>query len=343
MRAAASVTGLALAALALAWALVALAGAAPGEALAAFAKGALGGRRYAYLLNTVALAGLIGGMAVAALVSFRAGLFNLGGEGQLVAGGLAAALVAVYLPGPPALAVAAAALAATAAGAGWALVAGALSVGCGVPLLVGSLLLNYPMSALASWLVSHPFRDVASGLPQTRLIDASRWLPNFPGTRLDVGVVPIVVAGTAALAYAGLTVRGRRARLHGLSPGFARAAGADVRAIALGTLAASGALAGLVGAVAVLGVQHRYSDGMLVQPLYAWSGIVAVLLVGLVPWAVPLAAFFFAALATGAAGMERGADVPREIALVVQAAIILAVAGRVARSLPGGTGGGVAR
>jgi len=328
-------SGVALPLALIGWGLIALAGAPLGEAIDGFLRGAFGGRRNAYLLTTLSRAGLIIGMAMAAWLSFRAGLFNIGGEGQLVLGGLSAALVAIHAPGPAPVAIALAFAAGMAAGAAWAMLAGVLELAAGVPLLIGSLLLNYPASFFASWVVGHPFRDVASGLPQTVLLPAERWLPNFSGTRLDVGVAFIAVVTVLVIVYGATTTHGLRARLNGQAPAFARASGLAVRRLSLQTLAASGALAGFVGALAVLGLHHRYSDGMLVQPLYAWTGIVAVLLVGLVPWAVPLAGFFFAALATGAAGMERTAAVPREIALILQACVILFVAGRTARSVPG--------
>ena len=82
-------------------ALMALAGAPFGEALSGFVDGAFGGRRFSYLLTTLSRTALIVGMAISVMLSFRAGLFNIGGEGQLVAGGLVAALVAILLPGPP--------------------------------------------------------------------------------------------------------------------------------------------------------------------------------------------------------------------------------------------------
>lgn len=244
-----------------------------------------------------------------------------------------AALVGVLLPGPPLLVLCVAIAAAMLAGAAWALLAGILYVYVGVPLLVGSLLLNYPARYIASYLVAHPFRDVQSGMVQSHLVPSETWLPFFPGTRLDIGVLFIVAACIFAIVYSRSTVHGYHARLNGLSPPFARAVGLPVRRLALQTLAMSGAIAGLVGAVAVFGIHHRFIDGMLVQPLYAWTGIIAVLLVGMIPWAVPLSGFFFAALQTGAAGMERTADVPKEIALVVQAFIILFVAGRISGAL----------
>lgn len=304
-----------------------------GAAVQGFVQGAFGGRRFAYLMTTLSRAALITGMALSVMLSFRAGLFNIGGEGQLVAGGLVAALVAVLVPGPPLLVLALSILAAMAAGAAWALLAGALQLYVGVPLLVGSLLLNYPIRYIASYLVAHPYRDVASGMVQSHLVPQATWLPYFPGTRLDIGILFIVVAAIFAVAYSHTTVHGYQSRMNGLSPDFARTVGLPVNRLALQTLAMSGAIAGLVGAIAVFGIHHRYIDGMLVQPLYAWTGIIAVLLVGMIPWLVPLSGFFFAAIQTGAAGMERTAGVPKEIALVVQAVVILLVASRVSGAL----------
>jgi len=304
-----------------------------GAAVQGFVQGAFGGRRFAYLMTTLSRAALITGMALSVMLSFRAGLFNIGGEGQLVAGGLVAALVAVLVPGPPLLILALSILAAMAAGAAWALLAGALQLYVGVPLLVGSLLLNYPIRYIASYLVAHPYRDVASGMVQSHLVPQATWLPYFPGTRLDIGILFIVVAAIFAVAYSHTTVHGYQSRMNGLSPDFARTVGLPVNRLALQTLAMSGAIAGLVGAIAVFGIHHRYIDGMLVQPLYAWTGIIAVLLVGMIPWLVPLSGFFFAAIQTGAAGMERTAGVPKEIALVVQAVVILLVASRVSGAL----------
>jgi simple sugar transport system permease protein len=304
-----------------------------GTAIQGFFDGAFGGRRFSYLMATLSRATLIVGMALSVMLSFRAGLFNIGGEGQLVAGGLVSALVALAMPGPPLLVLAASILAGMAAGMAWALLAGVLYLYVGVPLLVGSLLLNFPIRYVASYLVAHPFRDVPSGMLQSNLVPDQTWLPYFPGVRLDIGILFIVAISIIAIVYSYNTVHGYHARLNGLAPDFALAVGLPVARLTLQTLAMSGAIAGLVGAIAVFGIHHRYVDGMLVQPLYAWTGIIAVLLVGMIPWLVPFSGFFFAALQTGAAGMERAAQVPKEIALVMQAVIILFVASRVSVAL----------
>ena len=316
--------------------LMLIVGAPVGEALHGFISGAFGGRRFSYLMATWSRAALIIGMAISVMLSFRAGLFNIGGEGQLVAGGLVAALAALVLPGPPLLVLALSILAAMLAGALWAMLAGVFQLYIGVPLLVGSLLLNYPARYIASYLVAHPFRDVQSGMLQSHLVPQAMWLPYFLGTRLDIGILLVGAAAIFAIVYSYTTFHGYQARMNGLAPDFARAVGLPVKKLSLETLAMSGAIAGLVGAVAVFGIHHRYIDGMLVQPLYAWTGIIAVLLVGMAPWAVPLSGFFFAAVQTGAAGMERAAAVPKEIALVMQAIIILFVASRVSGALTSG-------
>ncbi len=292
-----------------------------------FLDGAFGGRRNFNFFTTLSRATLIIGMAMSVLVSFRAGLINIGGEGQLVLGGLTAALVGVTLDAPPAVLLPAALVAAMFVGAVWALVAGWFERVAGVPLVVGSLLLNYPAVLFASYLVSHPFRDIDSGLSQSHRIAREARLPKFDGTLLDYGIFLILVVIAVVIVFERRSVFGYRLRMQGFSLPFARSSGFPVGRIYYQTLAISGAIAGIVGFIAVFGMNHRYVDGMLVLPLYSWTGLIAVLLAGMVSWLVPLTGFFFAALGTGAVGIERAADIPREAAQIIQALIILFAAG----------------
>ena len=305
------------------------------EIFAAFFNGAFGGRNLFNLFSTLGRFALILGMALSVLISFRAGLINIGGEGQLVLGGLAAALTGVYLPSllPESMPARGAwvsilaLLAAMLAGGLWALIAGLLERVGKVPLLVGSLLLNYPAVYLASYCVSHPFRDVSSGATQTHRILSEARLPRFSGTILDYGVLIICATALAVILMEKLSVTGYRIRLQGYSPRFAEASGFPVKKLYYRTLLMSGMVAGMTGYIAVFGLNQRFIDGMLTIPLYAWTGVAAVLLAAIIPALVPLTAFFFAALATGAVGMERSADIPREIGQIVQALIILYLAG----------------
>lgn len=311
------------------------------EAAQGFLKGAFGGRNHFNLFATLGRFSILLGMAMAVLVSFRAGLLNIGAEGQLVLGGLTAALVGVYLPAPPLVVMLCALLAAMAVAALWAFLAGVIERKAHVPLLIGSLLLNYPASYIASYAVSHPFRDVASGNTQSFRILAQARLPRFSGTILDYGILLIGAAAVLVIVLERRSVFGYRVRMQGFSPAFARASGYPTGRLYYQTLLLSGALAGMTGFVAVFGMSQRYIDGMLTAPLYAWTGIAAVLLAAVIPWLTPLTAFFFAVLAGGAIGMERSADVPREAGQVIQALIVLYLAGAVGSVLQGKTSGKV--
>ena len=88
------------------------------------------------------------------------------------------------------------------------------------------------------------------------------------------------------------TKHGYHSKNMGHSLSYVKLSGLPTKKIVFKTLALSGAIAGIVGSIAVLGIHHRFTDGMLVQPLYAWTGIIAALLVNLNLWFVPLAGFF---------------------------------------------------
>jgi simple sugar transport system permease protein len=289
--------------------------------------GAFGGRGAANLYATLRQAAMIGALALSLLVALRAGCYNIGGEGQLVLGGFAAAVVGLYLPGPPLLVMAAAMAAAMLAGALWAMLAAWLQNGCGVPILIASLLLNYPARSLTSWLVGGPLRDENSGSAQTLRLARELWLPALPGTDMNLMVVLVVLLAVAVHFGLQQSSAGYRIGLLGHSAEFVRFNGLDPARLTLGAMAASGALAGLAGALAVFDLHYRYVDDMLTAPLYAWSGIAAVLLVMTRPaWVLP-AALVLAAIKTGAFGLERSMGVPRELADVLQAIVVLMVAG----------------
>ncbi|WP_432289159.1 ABC transporter permease (plasmid) [Aminobacter sp. BA135] len=308
------------------------------DTVSGFFSGAFGGRNHFNFFTTLGRFAILLGLAMSVLVSFRAGLVNIGAEGQMVLGGLVAALVGVYLPGPPLVVAIAALLAAMTVAALWAMLAGFLDRAFKVPLLIGTLLLNYPASFIASYCVSHPFRDVASGTTQSYPILAEARLPRFTGTLLDYGFILIGVTALLVILFERSSVFGYRTRMQGFSFAFAQASGYPTRRLFYRTLMLSGALAGMVGFVVVFGMTQRYVDGMLTVPLYAWTGIAAVLLAAVIPSLVPMAAFVFAVLATGAIGMERAADIPREAGQVVQAVIMLFLAGYAGQLMSGAKG-----
>ena len=297
----------------------------PVAAYTALFRGAVEGPN---LSDTVNRAAPIVGMGMCAAIALRAGLVNLGGEGQLVLGGMAAAVVAIYAPLPGPLLIAIAILAAAIAGGLYGALA-AVFDRWGVPLLIGTLLMNYPARQATSYLARYPLRDITSGNPETHRIADNAHLPAvLPGGQVTIGLLIVAVIVLVALYVNRQTPIGLEIRLAGLSPRFARYSGVRLGRMAIQVMFAAGACGGIVGAIVVLGSEFRFIDGNLVIPAYTWIGLMAALLAASNPLGVAVAGTFFAALQIGAFGMEATTDVPREMSQVLQALIILFLAVR---------------
>jgi simple sugar transport system permease protein len=265
------------------------------------------------------------GMTLVAAIPLRGGMLNLGGDGQLVIGGLIGALLPLVLPGPGAL-VSVAALAAAALGAGlYAALAAWGEARHGIPMLISSLLMSYPAVGVTSYLARFPFRDVATGLPQTAMVPTEARLHTLSGA-LNAGSLLIAAIAVATVFVDWRTVAGYELRMRGKNLRFASYGGVRLERQAIQTMFASGAIAGLVGAIVVLGSQFRFIDGALLTPAYTWSGLMAALLVRGEPAGAILAGLFFAALQTGGFAMQRETSVPRVLTLVLQAIVILFLA-----------------
>ena len=304
--------------------LILISGHDPLEAYAEIVKGSLSP---AAVPDTLNWATPLVGMTLAAAIPLRGGMVNLGGDGQLVIGGFIGALAPLLLPGPGALG-AAVGLALAALGGGlYAALAAWGEVRHGVPMLISSLLLSYPAVGVTSYLARFPLRDVSTGLPQTLMIPPDARLYVLSGA-LNVGSLLIAAIAVAALFVDRRTSAGYELRMRGKNARFARYGGVRLGRQAIWTLFVSGATAGLVGAIIVLGSEFRFIDGALVTPAYTWSGLMAALLVSGEPAGAIVAALFFAALQTGGFAMQRETSVPRVLTLVLQAMVILFLAMR---------------
>jgi ABC-type uncharacterized transport system permease subunit len=311
-------------------AVAAVAGTDPAAAYGALVGGAVGSpsAMAATLLRSlpIVMAGIGIGLA------FRAGAFNLGGEGQMIVGALVTAIVAGGLgAAPEPLGLVAGLLAGMAAGAAWALVPAVLQVRLDVPILITTLLLNYVGSLLAAYAVSYPFRDLTGGaaLAQTAVVPEATWLPAVAeGSRLHLGLVALVVLPLAAAWFLRRTVLGYELRMTGANRLFAEYGGVRTGRLTVVVMLLSGAICGLGGSMLVLGGTHRYTDTMITTAGYAWSGFIAAILALANPLLTAVAGLFLGALQVGAAGMARTTTVPLQLADVVQAAIILVVAVR---------------
>jgi len=320
-------------------ALLSLGGHDPRLALSALVGGAAGtpdALLSVTLVRTVPL--LLTGLAVA--VAFRAGIWNIGAEGQLYAGAVVAAWVGISGEGLPApILLPAVLLGSAAGGMAWAWLPAFLKVRRGVGEVITTLLLNFVAIHLAAWMVHGPLQEARGVFPQTDPIAAAARLPLLiPGSRLHWGfalAVLLAVGGWVLLRY---TVFGFRLRALGASPEAAAAAGrVEPRRLTWQVFLLSGALAGLAGGVEVSGLTYALYEGL--SPGHGYTAIAVALLAGLNPLGVIGTATFFGALEGGAGAMQRVAAVPAAWVRGVEALVILSVlaANRVLRgaSFPG--------
>lgn len=272
---------------------------------------------------------IIVGLGVA--LAFRAGVFNLGAEGQMVLGAVSAALAALYIPGPGIVKIIAALLAGVIAGGLWSLLAGWMETKFKVQLLISTLLLNYVAVLFASYLVAEPFQDKSgsAALAQSQMIDQSAWfIKLFQGMSLHLGfIIGISIALIMYFIFKATSI-GYEVKMLGLNPFFASYGGINKAKLLLYSMFISGGLAGLAGTVEVLGTQYRFVDGALTGPGFAWTGIMATLLANSHPIGTVVTGIFLAALETGAMGLERNTEVPLEIAAVIKSVLILFISAK---------------
>lgn len=270
------------------------------------------------LVQTVPL--LISGLAVA--LAFHAGLFNIGVEGQLVVGALSAGIVGATLPLPGPILIVVCVAAGAAGGALWALIPALLKAYRGVHEVVTTIMMNYIAFNLSTFLVSPSGPFVSSSQPSaTEKIPIEARLPILvPGTRLHAGLILAIVLVIAVAWYLYRTPGGFSLRLTGANPRAARGAGISVPQTILRAMLLSGALAGLAGAVQVLGLFGRYFDAF--SPGYGFDAIAVALLGALSPVGIAAAALFFGTLDSSAVYLQAQAGVSREMVGVVSGLVV---------------------
>lgn len=297
-------------------------GASPWAAAAAAFDSSLGSPRAVQesLVKTIPL--LWCGLAVA--LAFRAGVWNIGAEGQLVAGAVLGTAAAVVLP-PGWWSLPLVLLAGCFGGALWAGIAALLKTMAGVNEVLSTILLNLVAQALLGWAVHGPLKEPGGAYPQSAQLPREAWLlhPFSPG-RLHLGLVVVLVAAVLFALALRRTTWGLEVRAVGDNPEAARVCGLPVGRIQGWVLVASGALAGLGGAVEVAGVTRRLFESL--SPGWGYSGIAVALLGNLEPIGVVCAAVLFGGMAAASGGMQRVAGVPAVGALLIQGLVVVALA-----------------
>ncbi|MEA2676028.1 MAG: ral nucleoside transport system permease protein [Chloroflexota bacterium] len=297
--------------------------AVPFKAYQALIEGSLKDARAIGSTLNIATPLILSGLAVT--FGFRAGLFNIGGNGQFLMGAFFAAIVgaAPIFQGP--LHMVLAILAGLLGGMLWGFIPGILKAWRGAHEVVTTIMLNYVAYLLLNELASRVFRDPTATFAKTRDVTADAQLPILiEGTRLHAGI--LVALLTAFLVWFLLfkTALGFEIRTVGINAFAARYAGMKAAFIAVLTMSLSGGLAGLGGAVENLGVTKGYPAEYIVN--YGFDGIAVALLGRSHPFGVVGAAVLFGALRAGAGSMQRATGIPIDIITIVQAFIILFVA-----------------
>lgn len=261
-------------------------------------------------------------------VAFHAGLFNIGAEGQLTLGALAAAAVGVCFPNVPApFAILLATLAAALAGGAWGAIPGWLRARRGAHEVITTIMLNFVAMGIASYVTLYLLKDPDSQSPETKLVGAGY----ISGHLKMFGDAPVGGALFAALAVALAvawvlrhSVFGFELKAVGGSEDAARTAGIDPAKIRIAAMFVAGAIAGLVGVGEVCGNAGRFRLGF--SPDFGFMGIAVALLGRNRPLGVVAAALLFGALHKGTADLDLETEnVTRDLSLILQALIILSV------------------
>ncbi|MDK2943741.1 MAG: ral nucleoside transport system permease protein, partial [Mesotoga sp.] len=269
---------------------------------------------------------ILTGLAVG--FGFRAGVFNIGAEGQMTMGALIGAVVAMNIGGIPSIiAIPLSILAGMLAGAFWASIAGFLKAFTGAHEVISTIMLNWIASNLASYMVTGPLA-VGSGTPKSPEIAEASKLPvilKVQATELSIGIFIAVAVAIIMYILIEKTTTGYKLKAVGFNPHAAEYGGISIRKSIILTMAISGALAGMAGIVDLIGVPPHRFVGELTGGR-GFDGITIALIGRNNPIGIIFAALLIAALRTGSNAMQIRAQIPNDIVSIIQGIVIFLVA-----------------
>lgn len=306
-------------------------GADPIETYVAMAKGAFG-ERYNFSETLVkAIPLMLAGLAVG--IAFRMLFWNIGAEGQLALGAVAATWVALFVPqrlgGMPDWAFLPTMIgAAFLAGALWGLIPALLKAYLQVNEIITTLMLNYVALLWMQYLYTGPWKDPQGfGFPGTAQLPQAAWLPRLPLDlgRVHYGLLLALVAAVILWLVLARTKWGLEIKVIGQNPEAARYAGMNIARNVVLVMLISGGLAGLAGFSQVAGVAHRLQNGIAVGD--GFTAIIVAWLAKLNPWAILLVSVLLAGLSTGGDQLQITMGLPAAVAGVLQGSILFFVLG----------------
>jgi len=266
-------------------------------------------------------------LGLAMAVGFKAGLFNIGADGQFYIGALAGTYVGYAVHGLPAIVHVSLALLAGIAGGGlYAVIPGILKARFGAHEVITTIMLNHIAYGIAEYLINGgPMRDPHASAPKTPFVTPDGQLPIiWPGSRLHFGLILALLAVPLVWFLVERTVVGFRLRAVGLNPVAARAAGISVGWTIVLVMGISGGLSGIAGSNEVIGLAHFMPPSFSIG--YGFDAIAVALVAKSNPWAILPSALLFGALRHGAAFMQFQTQVSADLISIVQATVIIFVA-----------------
>ncbi|MBO8139024.1 MAG: ABC transporter permease [Thermosipho sp. (in: Bacteria)] len=321
-----------LIALAISTVIILLIGKNPIDAYGALIKGSFGSKQAIAdtVIKTTPL--ILTGLAVG--FGFRAGVFNIGAEGQMVMGALIAATFASNFGSlPPLLAIPLTILIAMSVGAGYAAIAGFLKAKTGAHEVVTTIMLNWIATYFASYMVTGPLK-VGSGTPKSPEISDSCQLPvlmKVGAIEMSAGIIIAIIAAIFMYILLNKTTTGYEVKAVGFNPYAAEYGGISVGKNIVLAMAISGALAGLAGATELMGVHHRFLGEL--SGGKGFDGISIALIGQNNPIGIIFAAFLIGALRTGSNEMQF-IGVPKHMVMIIQGIVIFLVAAdRIVRTI----------
>lgn len=265
--------------------------------------------------------------ALAVVVPARAGMINVGGEGQVLLGAIAAAGTALLIDqhAPGMVTIVLMMVAGMVAGAAWAGIAGLLRIGFNVNEAVTTLLLNFIALDLLLFLIYQPWRESAAAQPATRELDAAAKLPTIGATGVHFGIVIALVAVVVLWWLLAKTRWGFRLQVVGGNAEAARRSALPVTGLLLSALLVGGALAGLAGMVEFSGTEYKLRSGFGLQ--LGYIGFLASWLARHKPFPVLIASFALAALSVAADSLQLDSGLPASTVNILTALLLMAVLG----------------
>jgi len=281
--------------------------------------------RFANMVSRLVVIVLV---ALAAAVPFKAGIWNIGGDGQMTIGGFVAALVGVYVTGlPPLVHIGLAVMVGIVGGALWATVPAILRLRYKANEIVTTIMMNYVATLLVGYLVNYPFRAAGSANAETSLIQNTAVLTRLVTlSNLSAGIYLAVAAFLAICVLDWMTSWGYEWKVLGANDEFARYGGVRETQMRFLAMAIGGGLAGLAGSIQVLGMYYKYTFGM--GGGVGFTGVLIALIAANSPILILFVSMIFAFLVGGTVGLEARLGLATEFSSILQSIIILLVIAR---------------